>query len=131
MHRTTALLLLLPAAAGCAPNPQTGETPAASRECFWASQVTSFSDAGEDRALVHIGTRETWELTLSRGCPDVDWAMRIGIRARGGERICRGRPAELLVPDASGTGLQRCQVRSVRKLSPEEAAAARRRPAPQ
>jgi hypothetical protein len=130
MHRIAALLLLLPAV-GCASSPQVPAAASGGRECFWASQVTSFSDAGEDRALVHIGTRETWELTLSRGCPDVDWAMRIGIRARGGERICRGRPAELLVPDASGSGLQRCQVRSVRKLSPEEAAAARRPPAPQ
>ena len=95
------------------------------RDCFWASQVTGFSDAGPERALVRVGTRDVWELTLSPGCPDVDWAMRIGIRSRTGERICPGRPAELLIPEASGSGLRSCLVRQVRKLTPEGAAAAR------
>ncbi|MGK6319425.1 DUF6491 family protein [Sphingomonas sp. DT-204] len=113
-------LLLISALAACtgADGPRRG-----GRECFWASQVTGFGDAGPDRALVRVGARETWELTLSPGCPDVDWAMRIGIRSRAGERICPGRPAELLVPDASG--LRSCLVRQVRKLTPEQAAAAR------
>ncbi len=123
--RTIWLLLAALAPAGCAPPPGANSASETGRSCFWGSQVSGFSDAGADKALVRIGTRETWELTLSGGCPDVDWAMRIGIRSRGGDRICTGADAELLVPGASGTGLQRCLVRSVRKLSPEEAAAAR------
>lgn len=95
------------------------------QDCFWASQVTGFSVAGPERALVRVGARDAWELTLSPGCPDVDWTMRIGIRSRTGERICPGRPAELLVPEASGSGLRSCLVRQVRKLASEEAAAAR------
>ena len=102
----------------CAAAPKTAAVPQSPRDCFWASQVTSFSDAGPDRALLKIGQRETWELALSPGCPDVDWAMRIGIRSRGGERICSGANAELLVPDVSGSGVQRCLVRDVRKLAP-------------
>jgi hypothetical protein len=86
------------------------------RQCFWPSEVSGFSDAGPDRALVRVGSREMWELTVSPGCPDVDWALRIGIRARAGERICPGRPAELLIPEASGSGFRRCLVRDVRKL---------------
>jgi hypothetical protein len=125
--RLSPLLLTLPlATAACtsssadAPASHDGKTP---RQCFWASEVTGFSDAGRDRALVSIGARSTWELTLSPGCPGVDWAMRIGIVSRGSERICSGADAELLVPTASGRGAQRCLVRQVRKLSPEEAAA--------
>ena len=95
------------------------------RECFWASSVTSFSDAVPNRALVSVGRRDTWELELSPGCPDVDYAMRLGIVSRGSDRICSGIDAELLVPPVSGRGLQRCLVRNVRKLSPEETAAAR------
>lgn len=95
------------------------------QQCFWPSEVSGFSDAGRDRALVRLGFRETWELTLSPGCPPVNFALRIGIRARGGERVCVGRPAELVVPYASGSGSRRCLVRSIRKLSAEEAAAAR------
>jgi hypothetical protein len=95
------------------------------RTCFWASEVTGFSDAGPDRALVRIARRETWELTLAPGCPDVDWAMRIGIQSRGGDRICTGANAELLVPNASGSSVQRCLVRNVRKLPGEPSDEAR------
>jgi hypothetical protein len=124
MRRICLLLAAVVAMAGfTAPPASTAQQ--AGRQCFWASQVSGFSDAGPDRALVRIGNHETWELTLSPGCPDVNWAMRIGIRARSGERICPGRPAELLVPNASESGFQRCLVRNVRKLSSDEAAAAR------
>jgi hypothetical protein len=116
----TAILL-----GACSVSPGANTVPQSGQACFWGSEVTGFSDRGPDRALVNIGVRETWELTLSPGCPGVDWAMNIGIRSHGGERICSGRPAELLVPNASGSGFQRCLVRSVRKLGPAEAAAAR------
>jgi len=131
MRRIWLLLPAMMAVASCATPPAATSESRSRRECFWASQVTGFSDAGADRALIHVGARETWELTLSPGCPDVDWAMRIGIRSRGGERICPGRPAELLVPEASGSGVRRCLVQGIRKLPPGEAAAARgNRPAP-
>ena len=123
------IYLLLPAlfAAACAPERPATADSLSSRECFWGSQVTGFSDAGPDRAILNIGQRESWELTLAPGCPDVNWALNIGIRARGGDRICPGRPADLFVPNASGNGLRRCLVQSVRKLSPGEAAAVRGR----
>lgn len=116
MRRIWVLTTLVPLGA-CMAAPNMAAAPQGSRACFWASQVTSFSDAGPDRALLKIGQRETWELTLSPGCPDVDWAMRIGIRSRGGERICSGANAELLVPNASGSGVRRCLVSNVRKLT--------------
>ncbi|MBO9624284.1 MAG: hypothetical protein J7500_16365 [Sphingomonas sp.] len=125
MHRSLFFLPLLAAATGCATPPETASASRTGDSCFWASQVRGFSDAGRNRALVRVGARDMWELTVSPGCPGIDWAMRIGIRARGGERICTGRPAELLVPNASGRGMQRCLVTNVRRLSPEEAAAAR------
>lgn len=124
MHRICLLFSTL-AAVACAPERADPTEKQASRECFWGSQVTGFSDAGPDRAILNIGQRESWELTLAAGCPDVDWALRIGIRARGGDRICTGRPAELLIPEASGSSMRRCLVQNVRKLSPEEAAAVR------
>lgn len=124
MRRICLLLVALlstaaPAAPPASTPPQTG------RQCFLASQVTGFGDAGPDRALVHVGRRDTWELALSPGCPDMNWAMKIGIRPRSGDHICPDRPAELLVPNASESGFQRCLVRSVRKLAADEAAAAR------
>ena len=127
MHRICLLVPIMLGPAACAPTQVDPAATQADRECFWGSQVTGFSDAGPDRAILNIGQRESWELTLASGCPDVDWAMKIGIRARGGDRICLGRPAELLVPNASGSGMRRCLVQNVRKLSPEEAAAVRGR----
>jgi hypothetical protein len=116
-------LLFIALIAG-APSPVSSDTTRKSaRACFWSSEVTGFTDAGPDRAILNIGARESWELTLSPGCPDVDWALRISVRARGGERICTGRPVELLVPEPGGRS-RACLVRSVRLLSGEEAAAA-------
>jgi hypothetical protein len=120
MHRIHLLLPAMLASAACTVQPPANAAPQTGQACFWPSQVSGFSDAGPDRALVRIGTRETWELTLSPGCPDIDWAMKIGIKSRSGERICSGRPAELLVPDASGSGFRSCLVRSVRRLPPGE-----------
>jgi|SRR5688500_14905326 hypothetical protein len=120
MFRPCILAAAIAALAGCVDPPGMNAATREARSCFRSSEVTSFSDAGPDRALVKIGRRETWELTLSPGCPDVNWAMRIGIRSRGGERICTGANAELLVPNASETGMQRCLVSDVRQLPPEE-----------
>ncbi|MCW4462905.1 DUF6491 family protein [Sphingomonas sp. BT-65] len=125
MRPALTLLPLTILSASCAADEPATAPSDGQRECFWGSQVTGFSDAGPDRAILNIGQRESWELALATGCPDVDWALRIGIRARGGDRICPGRPAELLIPNASGSGFQRCLVQNVRKLSPEEAAAVR------
>jgi hypothetical protein len=120
-----ALLWSILALGACTASSSTQTPRQSARQCFWPSEVSGFSDAGPSRALVRVGSREVWELTVSSGCPDVNWALRIGIRARAGERICPGRPAELLIPEASGSGFRRCPVRDVRKLTAEEAAAAR------
>lgn len=128
MRQIALLLPIILAANACTYAPVGPQAQTAhGAQCFWASSVSGFSDSGPDRALIRIGTQEMWELTLSPGCPDVDWAMKIGIVSRGSQRICTDRPAELVVPSATGSG-QRCLVRSVRRLSPTEAAAARGEP---
>lgn len=104
----------------------TATSPAATgtRECFFGSQVSGFKDDGQDRMMVRIGFRQAYQLTLAAGCPPVNLATSIGIVARGGDRICTGRPAELVVPRASATGSQRCLVTDIRKLSDAELATA-------
>lgn len=123
--RRIALLAAAVSATAALSAPAAGGAQQSERQCFWANQVSGFSDAGPDRALLRIGNKDMWELTLSPGCPDVNWAMSIGIRSRGSERICSGSDAELIVPNASGSGSQRCFLRSIRKLPDQEAAAAR------
>lgn len=131
MRRVALFLGCVIGAAACTAPPLRGQQglhePA---QCFWATSVTGFSDAGPNSAILNIGFKESWQLALSPDCPDVNYAMKIGIVSGGSQRVCTGRPAELVVPSASGSSSQRCRVRSVRKLSPEEAAAARGAPPP-
>ncbi len=115
------------ALSACAAPTSDGPTKAAgARECFWANSVNGFTDAGPNHVRVNVGASEVWELELFGGCPDVDWAQRIAVVSRGSSRICSGLDAELIVPEISGRDARRCSVRSVRKLTPEEAAAPRR-----
>jgi hypothetical protein len=117
-----ATALLAPSCTDQPVNTGTNAAANGTRECFFSSQVSGFKDDGQDRVLVRIGFREGYALTLAAGCPPVNLATSIGIVARGGGRICTGRPAELVVPRASGTGSQRCLVSDVRKLSETELA---------
>ena len=112
--------LLLGACTGPSADHMLAERAQEPRQCFFGSEVSGFTERGEDRVLVRMGFREGWELTVSPGCPDVDGATKIGIVSRGSNRICEGQPAELLVPRVSGSGFQRCLVRNVRRLSEEE-----------
>jgi hypothetical protein len=118
MRWTCLVLLPLVGVAACTgPNPGgPAATDQHARQCFWASEVTSFGNAGATRVIANIYNQEKWELTLASGCSNANWAMRIGIVSRGSQQICTDQPAELLVPSPGGT-MQRCLVSGVRKLS--------------
>jgi hypothetical protein len=97
------------------------------RDCFSARSVNGFRPVGRryEAVDVTISRNRQYRLTLAGYCPDVDWSLRLALRTRGGSSfICAGLDAEILVP--SPTGLQRCAVTEVRRLSPQEIAAARR-----
>ena len=105
---------------------QAGHSAQSGRQCFRAAQVNDFQGLDNDTVHVTAGARDFYELELAGSCPDIDWSQRIGIRATGGSSwVCRGFDAELLVPGPMG--LDRCPVRSVRRISPEEARMARER----
>jgi hypothetical protein len=104
-------------------------TPAPTRQCFWARDVNNFA-AETDRVVnVRVGVRDVYQFEMFGLCPDVRWNQRIGLVARGGgDRVCTGLDAELVVP--SSIGPRRCPVRNIRKLTPEEVAALPRRARP-
>lgn len=127
MRRLTLIVVCCLATSGCVRLPaQSMRANATDRssQCFWPSQVSGFSDAGPDKVRVRAGFKDMWELEVSPGCPDANWAMKIAIVSRGGGPVCPGRPAELIMPSASGQSTERCLVRNVRKLSAEETARA-------
>ena len=94
-------------------------------DCFSARSVSGFSPVGRDAVDVTVGVNRHYRLTLGGYCPDVDWSLRIALRTRRGSSfICAGYDAEILT--RGPTGLQRCSVTEVRRLSPEEIEAERR-----
>ena len=125
-----AYLLLVPAAAAAiaacsAYNQQPQRLAATSgRQCFLAGRVNGFWGATDDSVYVRTGVNDVYQLRLSGMCQNIDWANRIALRSTGGSSwVCQGLDAEILVP--SPIGPDRCLVTDVRKLSPEEAKAAR------
>lgn len=105
------------------PAVQAADAPAAKpkRQCFFASNVNSFSAPDEDTVNVRVGVKDVYQLALLTRCTDVDWNHEIAIVSRGGSNICSGMDATIVTKGPFGP--QRCAVKTVRKLSPEEVAA--------
>lgn len=103
------------------PPSATAASPA--RECFNADSVSGFSAPDDKTIYVTVGASRVYELQLLGNCPNVDWTQRIGLDSRGGSFICTGMDVDLIVPqDGMGRPL-RCAVRTVRRLTPDEAKA--------
>jgi hypothetical protein len=88
--------------------------------CFWGHDADNFTSPDDRTVYLRVGVRQVYELKLFSPCIDVDWSQRIALRSRGSDLICEdgGNAAEIITP--SPIGRQRCQVDSVRKLSPAE-----------
>ena len=112
------------ALSGCAPMDGPGYGASGARECFYVSHARSFSGGEDGRIYVRTGVHEVFELQTVGFCPDIDWTHRIGLDPRGSNRVCTGFDLDLIVEDPV-SGPNRCMVRTVRRLSDEEAAARR------
>lgn len=90
-------------------------------QCFYARDVNGFA-APDDRTVnLRVGVRDVYQMELFAPCPEIDWSTRIAVVSHGSSWICSGMDATLIAP--STIGPQRCQVRTLRKLTPAEAAA--------
>lgn len=109
-----------------------GDAPASAfqrpaRQCFRVQEVNGFSPRGEGMVDVQAGPGRHYRLTLAGVCPETEWAHGLALRGRGGGSwVCAGGDAEILVRGPSGP--ERCLVTDIRRLTPEEVAASRRRP---
>jgi hypothetical protein len=123
--RTPSILLATGLLAACAaPGENEPAAVTGRRQCFHSSQVNGFNAIDRDTVYVRVGTRGIYELDIVGTCPEIDFTQRIAIRPRGtGNFICQGLDAELIVPAA--TGLDRCPVLGVRRLSDAEVKAYR------
>lgn len=133
MRSSTILKLALLAAlaiglSAAGETPSTGAAPPAQRQCFWSHDVHNFAYAPPDRVNLRVGVRDVYELTLFGECSDIDHANVLRFDTHGFSSVCSGLDIDLIVPTTLGP--RRCQVRSLRKLTPEEVAALPRRARP-
>ena len=127
MRRTPMLLTaMLPLAAACVDTAPPSAGAREARQCFRPAEVNSFEPEGDEIVYLRVGTRDIYRAELTGFCPDIDWSHRIAIRGTSGASwVCQGLDAELIVPGA--TGLDRCLITDLRKLSDAEARAWRDR----
>ena len=112
-----AALLALGATAGQAAD----KAPAKHNDCFWTRDANGFAAQGDKILNVRVNSRDVYQFEMLGHCQDLDWNNRIALVSRPGDSICSGMDAEVVTH--SPIGPQRCPVRSVRKLTPEEIAA--------
>lgn len=121
-----ALSLAAPAFAGQdAGAPAAKPAPKPARSCFRAQEVDGFNAVDKQTVDVSVGVKDVYRLTLFSPSPDIDWTLRIGIESRGSSWICQGLDATIIVPGPMG--IQRYPVTAIRKLSPDEIKARKKR----
>ena len=125
----TAAALLALAAAGAAAAADKPSDPPKRNECFWTRMADGFAAADEHTLNVRVGVRDVYQFEMFGPCIGIDWSNRIALVSRPGDQICTGMDAEV-ISRAPGFGRQRCMVRSVRKLTPDEIAALPKRGRP-
>ncbi|MDB5444203.1 MAG: hypothetical protein JWP86_2708 [Phenylobacterium sp.] len=90
-------------------------------QCFYTRNVSSFAAPDEKTLYVRVGVRDVYRFDMFGTCPDIDWNQRVALVSRASSWICDGMDAEVVTHSAIGP--QRCPVRSMHKLTPEEIAA--------
>lgn len=125
---TVAAASLMCLGSATAKSPETPK-PAKSRgQCFWTHQVNNFASDDNRTVNLRVGVSDIYQLEMFGRCQDVDWSQKIAIVSRGGSSICTGLDAEIIAPTPIGP--QRCAVKTVRKLTPDEVKALPKRARP-
>ena len=88
------------------------------KACFHSRSVTNFAAVNDQTVNLRVGVREVYRLELLGSCPDIDWQEALGLQSRGSSWICDGLDVTLFSKGPFGP--QRCPVRSIHKLTPQE-----------
>ena len=121
--KTPVLAAALVLALGAASAASAADKPSTD-QCFWARNVTSFAAPDDHTVYVKVNQRDIFRLDLIIACPDVDWNQRVALQSShgAGGSICSPLDAEI-ISHAQGIGRQRCPVKAMHKLTPDEIAA--------
>jgi hypothetical protein len=123
--RLAAAAALVLAAAASAPL-AVSSASAQGRQCFRAQDWRGSSSGGPRELYIRVGMHDIWRLALAQDCPGAQFPGPISIAdlVTGSNEICSGLDLQISVrPQGSGAGPTACIVKSINKLSPEEAKA--------
>jgi hypothetical protein len=115
--------LLVTGAAGvvqAAPKP--AKAVSGKTDCFFNQQVRNFTAANDDRTLYIKAGRDTYKMETFGRCLDLSHSLNVGLDSYPTSSICSAQDVTIVVHSTS-MGPQRCAVRNLVKLTPEQVAA--------
>lgn len=133
LSSTAAAVALFFVSACTTPDPDAPSAPTASnpsRQCFFANSVNGFASVDSRTINIRVGAGDVYRLDLMNTCRDVSWTNRMALVTRGGSSICAGTALGTSLVIRGPTGQQRCAVRSVTMLTPQQVEALRARERP-
>jgi len=91
-------------------------------QCLYVNQITSTKADGMRTVYAWTGRHDGWRIDLAADCaPLADGGGKIVLAPRGSGSICGAQDFDLSVVAAGGS--QRCFVKNMTRLPPDEAAA--------
>jgi len=95
---------------------------AASRQCFYASNINNFTTEANRIVYIRVGVSAVYRLELMTECPELSFRQDIGFtRADRGSSICSA--IDLTIHFSQNGARRICPVTDMRRLSPDEVAA--------
>lgn len=91
-------------------------------DCFFNREVNNFTAANDDKTLYVKAGRDTYRMETFGRCLDLSSSLNIGLDSHPSSSICSAQDVTIIVQSTS-MGPQRCAVRSLVKLTPEQVAA--------
>ena len=130
-----AAAITLTAIAGCAEtsDPESAGSQGAARtapRCFSASNARNFRQVDSRTVHLRVGRRDFYRIDLLGPCPNLDFSLRVGFQTSGSSLVCTGTAVGNSLVVRGARGPERCPIRSITAMTPEEVAAlpARHRP---
>jgi hypothetical protein len=126
----SAALLLAAAAAAQTSTPSAKADPPKGRQCFYVRDINNYAADDADHLFLRVGVNHIYRLDMFSSCPELPWADRaIGVRSFGGSSwICDPLDVEIVVRDQGFH--DRCQVRAITELTPDQVKALPKREQP-
>jgi hypothetical protein len=121
--RNFAIAALAAAGAATGASPALADTAASTQSCFFANQWQSWKSPSPDVILIRVNLHDVYRLQLTGPSPELNYPdVHLISEFHGSDSVCGPLDLQLEVSDGHGFRVP-IIVRSMTKLTPEEAAA--------